>query len=111
MMLHSAMQCTGLPGPACQATIHVYCCIRSFRLHGGDEGLAAELRMDVKRMWLRNCGRDDRLVADRGREARHPFLDEQLMALILDLPLYCVADLRLQPGDASQDGVHALTPP
>lgn len=67
--------------------------------------------MDVKRMWLRNCGRDDRLVADRGREARHPFLDEQLMALILDLPLQCIADLRLQPGDASQDGVRTLKPP
>ena len=39
----------------------------SFR-HGGPGALAAELSLDVRRMWLRNCGRDDRLVADRGRE-------------------------------------------
>ena len=106
--------------------------LSSFR-HGGPGALAAELSLDVRRMWLRNCGRDDRLVADRGREvidvsvicirlmamevkittpvrrrmppthsrlvqARHPFLDEGLMDLLLGLPLHCIADLRQAPG-------------
>ena len=66
--------------------------------HGGLGALAAELSLDVRRMWLRNCGRDDRLVADRGREARHPFLDEGVMELLLGLPLHCIADLRQAPG-------------
>jgi asparagine synthetase B (glutamine-hydrolysing) len=33
---------------------------------------------------------DDRLVADWGREGRHPFLDERVMALLLDAPLAAV---------------------
>lgn len=33
-------------------------------------GLQAELALDVQRMWLRNLGRDDRLVADQSREVR-----------------------------------------
>jgi asparagine synthetase B (glutamine-hydrolysing) len=36
---------------------------------GGWDGLAEELALDVGRLWQRNLGRDDRLVADHGREA------------------------------------------
>jgi asparagine synthetase B (glutamine-hydrolysing) len=67
---------------------------------GGLPALDEELRADVRRLWVRNCGRDDRLVADRGREARHPFLDERLMAALLrDVPLARIADLSLPPGE------------
>ncbi|KAG2486956.1 hypothetical protein HYH03_014453 [Edaphochlamys debaryana] len=65
---------------------------------GGRRALAAELGVDMRRLWLRNLGRDDRLVADWGREARHPFLDEAVMGLVRGLPLECVADLTLPPG-------------
>ncbi|KAF8064596.1 Asnsd1 [Scenedesmus sp. PABB004] len=68
-----------------------------FRL-GGWRGLADELALDVRRLWLRNLGRDDRLVSDHGREARHPFLDEALMDALLGAPLRALADLRLPPG-------------
>ena len=63
----------------------------------GLEALQAELRLDVRRLWQRNLGRDDRLIADHGRESRHPFLDKGFMATILDLPLPVVADLN-NPG-------------
>ena len=61
---------------------------------GGLEGLSKELKLDVRRMWRRNCGRDDRLIADRSREARHPFLDEKVMEFILHQPLSRITDLR-----------------
>jgi len=66
--------------------------------NGGMAGLAEELTLDMQRMWLRNLGRDDRLVADWGKEARHPFLDEGFMAALLDTPLHAIADLRAPPG-------------
>eukprot|EP00879_Flechtneria_rotunda_P011431 GHRR01011941.1.p1 GENE.GHRR01011941.1~~GHRR01011941.1.p1 ORF type:complete len:860 (+),score=375.52 GHRR01011941.1:91-2670(+) len=68
-----------------------------YRLAGW-QGLADELALDVKRLWIRNLGRDDRLVADHGREGRHPFLDESLMAALLDMPLNVLADLRKLTG-------------
>jgi asparagine synthetase B (glutamine-hydrolysing) len=68
---------------------------------GGSQGLADELALDVRRLWVRNLGRDDRLVADWGREARHPFLDENFMATLLDTPLSHIADLTLPPGDCT----------
>ncbi len=69
----------------------------SFRV-GSWQGLGREMELDVKRLWLRNLGRDDRLVADHGREARHPFLDEGVLDVVLSLPLALVADLRDPPG-------------
>lgn len=33
----------------------------------GWAGLAGELQLDMERLWLRNLGRDDRLVADHAR--------------------------------------------
>ncbi|KAK9788308.1 hypothetical protein WJX73_010668 [Symbiochloris irregularis] len=65
---------------------------------GGWEGLHREMALDVGRLWLRNLGRDDRIVSDHGREARHPFLDEALLQLLLSLPLPLIADLTLAPG-------------
>ena len=65
---------------------------------GGWAALSAEMRFDVKRLWVRNLGRDDRLVADHGREARFPFLDEGVMMRLLNSPLYAIADLRKSQG-------------
>jgi hypothetical protein len=40
----------------------------------------------------------DRLIADRSREARHPFLDEGVVVALLQVPLHLIADLRLPSG-------------
>ena len=41
--------------------------------------MQAEMSMDLDRLWHRNIGRDDRAIADNGKEARFPFLDVNLM--------------------------------
>lgn len=70
----------------------------------GTAGLASELEVDVRRLWLRNLGRDDRLVSDWGREARHPFLDEHVMELLLHMRLRDIAGKGPRGGAAAFDG-------
>ena len=66
---------------------------------GGDwRALRAELARDTGRLWARNFGRDDRVCADHGREARFPFLDEGVLALCRVLPLPLLTDPRLRHG-------------
>lgn len=66
---------------------------------GGAEAVEEEIDADLARLWYRNLGRDDRLIADSGRELRHPFLDEDLVAAVSDMPLVqCVCDLGLPDG-------------
>jgi asparagine synthetase B (glutamine-hydrolysing) len=55
---------------------------------GGWSSLEAELKKDLERMWIRNLGRDDRMLSDHGRESRCPFLDESLIKTVLyDIPI------------------------
>ncbi|KAK7400696.1 hypothetical protein VNO78_11964 [Psophocarpus tetragonolobus] len=61
--------------------------------HGSWLGLHQEMRLDMQRIWRRNLGRDDRCIADNGKEARFPFLDEDVIRLLLDIPLWEVANL------------------
>jgi asparagine synthetase B (glutamine-hydrolysing) len=71
---------------------------RTTFMRGGDVALAAELECDVRRLWYRNLGRDDRLVSDCGREARFPFLDEAVVACLAETPLHAIADLAQPAG-------------
>ena len=64
--------------------------------------LGAELRAERERLWLRNLGRDDRTIADWGREARHPYLDETVMEVLATTPLPLICDLRLPPGSGDK---------
>ncbi|KAH9322257.1 hypothetical protein KI387_016896, partial [Taxus chinensis] len=60
--------------------------------------LQEEMKIDVQRIWKRNLGRDDRCIADHGKEARFPFLDEDVIETLLDLPLWEIADLEKPSG-------------
>ncbi|TPX45497.1 hypothetical protein SeLEV6574_g03840 [Synchytrium endobioticum] len=61
-------------------------------------GLIHELALDIDRLPYRNLGRDDRIMADHGREVRFPFLDEHVMRLWAALPVWRKCDLRLGKG-------------
>ncbi|KAF3945148.1 hypothetical protein CMV_028454 [Castanea mollissima] len=56
-------------------------------------GLNEEMKLDMQRIWKRNLGRDDRCIADNGKEARFPFLDEDVIRTLLDIPLWEIANL------------------
>lgn len=51
-----------------------------------------EMDMDVARLWVRNLGRDDRIIAYHGREARNPFLDEDFVMFVRSIPLWIIAN-------------------
>ncbi|XP_078436078.1 asparagine synthase family protein [Wolffia australiana] len=65
---------------------------------GGMTTLEEEMRLDMQRIWVRNMGRDDRCISDHGKEARYPFLDEDVVNALLEIPLRDIADLNLPAG-------------
>eukprot|EP00050_Salpingoeca_kvevrii_P001453 m.170070 g.170070 ORF g.170070 m.170070 type:complete len:570 (+) comp10375_c0_seq6:4768-6477(+) len=50
--------------------------------HDGWQGVISEVALDIGRISSRNLGRDDRCVSDHAREARFPFLDEDLVSFL-----------------------------
>ncbi|XP_075464513.1 asparagine synthetase domain-containing protein 1 [Ascaphus truei] len=64
----------------------------------GHEGLIDELGMELGRISSRNLGRDDRVIGDHGKEARFPFLDEDVVSFLNSLPVWEKADLTLPRG-------------
>lgn len=64
----------------------------------GYEGLIQELAMELRRISSRNLGRDDRVIADHGKEARFPYLDEAVVDYLNSLPVWEKADLSLPRG-------------
>lgn len=53
----------------------------------GYHGLLEELDLDIGRLGKRNLGRDDRVISNWAREARFPYLDEQLFEWALAAPV------------------------
>ncbi|XP_068427879.1 asparagine synthetase domain-containing protein 1 [Clinocottus analis] len=64
----------------------------------GHEGLIQELEMELGRIPSRNLGRDDRVIGDHGKEARFPYLDEDVVSYLNSLPVWEKADLSLPRG-------------
>ncbi|KAH8415386.1 hypothetical protein KR222_006569 [Zaprionus bogoriensis] len=57
-----------------------------YRHTGGDqEALRQEFEMDWQRIPARNLARDDRVIADTGKTARAPFIEELLVRLVRSL--------------------------
>ncbi|KAJ9471139.1 Asparagine synthetase domain-containing protein [Diplonema papillatum] len=66
----------------------------AFAKAGNDPSvLVEELQKDFNRLWQRNLGRDDRVISDCGKEARFPFLDEDVLRALSTLNLSSVCDL------------------
>ena len=51
---------------------------------GGFEG---EIMMEIERLSTRNLGRDDRIIGHHEKEARFPYLDEEVMSFLNQTPL------------------------
>ncbi|XP_068185294.1 asparagine synthetase domain-containing protein 1 [Antennarius striatus] len=64
----------------------------------GHEGLIRELAMELDRISSRNLGRDDRVIGDHGKEARFPYLDEDVVSYLNSLPVWEKTDLTLPRG-------------
>jgi asparagine synthetase B (glutamine-hydrolysing) len=54
----------------------------------GFPGLLDEIELDVNRLGKRNMGRDDRVISHWGREARFPYLDEELVKWAVECPIW-----------------------
>ena len=65
---------------------------------GGWGRLFDEIELDLRRISYRNLGRDDRCICDHGKEARFPFLDEEVVNFLQKLSLDEKMDLSLPRG-------------
>ncbi|KAJ4368465.1 hypothetical protein N0V83_006822 [Neocucurbitaria cava] len=76
----------------------------------GYPGLIAELELDFDRLGKRNLGRDDRVISDSGKEVRFPYLDEDFIALVLDLPVSAKCDFGDAHDETSEHPAYFLEP-
>ena len=75
---------------------------RTAHKHRGMTGLQLELNKDTSRIWIRNLGRDDRIMSSLSKESRYPFLDYDFMTFLTQTPTGIVCDYRLPPGEGDK---------
>lgn len=73
-------------------------------------GLIEELELDFDRLGKRNLGRDDRVISNSGKEVRFPYLDEDFIALALELPVTAKCDFGKAQLPDSEDPARRLEP-
>uniref|UniRef100_A0A452E0X3 Asparagine synthetase domain-containing protein 1 n=1 Tax=Capra hircus TaxID=9925 RepID=A0A452E0X3_CAPHI len=59
------------------------------------ERLNKEIEMELGQISSRNLGRDDQVIGDHGKEARFPFLNENIVSFLNFLPVWEKANLTL----------------
>lgn len=74
----------------------------------GYSGLLDELELDFNRLGKRNLGRDDRVISHWSKEARYPYLDEDLVAWALDAPVWEKCGFGTLRSIDSEDGEEGL---
>jgi asparagine synthetase B (glutamine-hydrolysing) len=62
-------------------------------------GLLDEMELDINRLGKRNLGRDDRVISHWGKEARYPYLDEDVVAWALQAPVWEKVGFGMITGD------------
>ena len=75
---------------------------RSIYDKGGYDALRSELKMEKNRLWTRNLGRDDRCISYHGKEARFPFLDEDVVQYLQTLDVTKFCDMTKPQGEGEQ---------
>ncbi|KAH7356083.1 asparagine synthase-domain-containing protein [Pyrenochaeta sp. MPI-SDFR-AT-0127] len=76
----------------------------------GYPGLLEELELDFNRLGKRNLGRDDRIISNSSKEVRFPYLDEEFIALALQLPVTAKCDFDSAQMESSEDPAQFLEP-
>lgn len=74
------------------------------------QGLIEELELDFDRLGKRNLGRDDRVISDSSKEVRFPYLDEDFIAQVLQLPVTAKCDFGSPQVADSNDPALLLEP-
>ncbi|XP_068200489.1 asparagine synthetase domain-containing protein 1 [Palaemon carinicauda] len=65
---------------------------------GGWPALLEEIDLEISRIHTRNLGRDNRILADHGRAPRFPYLDEDVVSYLNNLPIWMKANLDMPRG-------------
>ena len=78
---------------------------RSIYNKGGYDALRSELKMEQSRLWARNLGRDDRCISYHGKEARFPFLDEDVVQYLTSLDVTEFCDMTKPQGEGEMKNV------
>ncbi|XP_050715999.1 asparagine synthetase domain-containing protein 1-like isoform X1 [Eriocheir sinensis] len=65
---------------------------------GGWLALLEEIEMEVARIHTRNLGRDNRILAHHGRAPRFPYLDEEVVSTLNEMPVWIKTNMLLGRG-------------